>query len=106
MNITVIGAGNSGLAMAAHLSKEGNNVTLWNRTSSTIAKLMKNRIIYCHGIIEGKIIIDLVTDDIRKAVEKSDVILITTPANAHRDLAELIARNIRREALIVLNPGR
>ena len=36
MNITVIGAGNSGLAMAAHLSLNYNCVTLWNRSRETI----------------------------------------------------------------------
>jgi len=32
MKITVIGAGNSGLAMAAHLAMEGYSVRLWNRS--------------------------------------------------------------------------
>lgn len=106
MNVTVIGAGNSGLAMAAHLSKEGNNVILWNRTKSKITRLIETRTINCSGVFEGKIQVDLVTDDIRRAVQNSDVILITTPANSHRELAEKIAKNIKRETLIVLNPGR
>lgn len=106
MNVTVIGAGNSGLAMAAHLGQKGNNVTLWNRSKDTISKLIATKTIYCEGIINGKIKIDMVTDDIKKAVEKPDVILITTPANSHKELAELIGKNIKREILIVLNPGR
>src|SRR5690554_3480812 len=106
MNVTVIGAGNSGLAMAAHLRQQGNNVILWNRSRATIAKLMETHTIYCEGIIEGKVKIDLVTDNMEKAVENPDIILITTPASSHRELAELIAKGIRRETLIVLNPGR
>ncbi|WIV12120.1 NAD/NADP-dependent octopine/nopaline dehydrogenase family protein [Proteiniborus sp. MB09-C3] len=106
MNITVIGAGNSGLAMAAHLSKERNNVILWNRSKSTISKLIETQTIYCEGIINDQIKIDLVTDDIEKAVENPDVILITTPANSHKELAEQIAKVIKKETLIVLNPGR
>ena len=51
MKITVIGAGNSGLAMAAHLSKESNEVTLWNRSRSTIKKLAKTHIIRCEGVV-------------------------------------------------------
>ena len=106
MNVTIIGAGNSGLAMAAHISKEGNKVTLWNRSRSTIRKLIDTNTIYCKGVIDGEIKIDLVTDDIKTAIKDSDVILITTPANSHREIAEQIAKNIRRETIIVLNPGR
>lgn len=106
MKITVIGAGNSGLAMAGHLSKEGNQVTLWNRSRPAIAKLIESRTIYCEGAIEGEIKIHLVTDNIKRAMEDPDLILITTPANAHKQLAKLIAQNIKKETLIILNPGR
>jgi opine dehydrogenase len=106
MKVTVIGAGNSGLAMAAHLSKEGNNVTLWNRSKSTIDKLLKTHVIYCEGIINSGIPVNSITNDLEKAVEDPDVILITTPADSHKELAERIAKSIKRETLIVLNPGR
>ncbi|ABR49106.1 NAD/NADP octopine/nopaline dehydrogenase [Alkaliphilus metalliredigens QYMF] len=106
MNVTVMGAGNSGLAMATHLSKEGNHVTLWNRSKETIGKLLETHVIYCKGVIDGEVKIHLVTDDIGKAVENPDVILITTPANSHKEMAEQIAMHIKKETLIVLNPGR
>lgn len=106
MNVTVIGAGNSGLAMAAHLSMEGNHVTLWNRSNTTIAKLLETHTIYCEGVINGNIRIDQITCDIEKAVTNPDVILITTPASSHKEIAELIAKHIKKELIIVLNPGR
>jgi opine dehydrogenase len=106
MIVTVIGAGNSGLAMAAHLSQAGHRVNLWNRSRTTITRLMETHLIYCEGVIHGAVAIDLVTDNIKEALENSDIVLITTPANSHKELAELIAGNITRETLIVLNPGR
>lgn len=106
MKVTVIGAGNSGLAMAAHLSREGNVVTLWNRSYKTIEKLMQTHIIRCSGVICGDIPIHQVTTDIQLALKEPDIILITTPANSHRELAELIGKNIRKSTVIVLNPGR
>ncbi|HZK29437.1 MAG TPA: 2-dehydropantoate 2-reductase N-terminal domain-containing protein, partial [Clostridia bacterium] len=106
MNITVIGAGNSGLAMAAHLSEEGHQVTLWNRSKSHISKLMETHTIIYKGVMEGKVKIHQVTDDIKKAIENPDIILITTPANSHKELAKRIGENIKKETLIVLNPGR
>lgn len=106
MNITIIGAGNSGLAMAAHLSSEGNKVTLWNRTEKNIIKLMNTHKIKSEGIIEGDINIELVTTDMKQAVSYSDIILVTTPASSHKELATKIAKNLDKETLIVLNPGR
>lgn len=106
MNVTVIGAGNSGLAMAAHLSSEGYKVTLWNRSRSTIEKLINTHEIYCEGVINAEVKIELVTDNMKKAVEDPDIILVTTPASSHKDIAKEIAENINNETLIVLNPGR
>lgn len=106
LNVTVIGAGNSGLAMAAHLSLNKERVTLWNRSIGTIKKLVDTHTIYSEGLVEGEAKIHLITDDIKAALDNPDLILITTPAHSHKMLAELIAKNIKRETLIVLNPGR
>lgn len=106
MKVSILGAGNSGLAMAAHLGHFGEEVTLWNRSKTTISKLMETHTIHYEGIIEGSVEIASVTTDLKKALEDPDVILITTPASSHKDLAEAIAKEIKRETLIVLNPGR
>lgn len=94
------------MAMAAHLSRAGHRVTLWNRSKSTITKLMETKTITCLGVINDQVEIDLVTDDIEKAIKDPDLILITTPATSHKDIAEQIAKSIKKETLIVLNPGR
>lgn len=106
LRITVIGAGNSGMAMAAHLSQEGNEVTLWNRSRPTIDKLMVTRTIYCQGVLLGEVSIHLVTPDIGMALQDPEIILVTTPASSHQELAELIAKHIKKSTVIVLNPGR
>lgn len=106
MKVTVIGAGNSGLAMAAHMSREGHEVTLWNRTEATVKTLMKTRLIHSEGMIEGHVPLHKVTCHLDEALEKSELILITTPANAHWELGCRIGRSIQNEPLILLNPGR
>lgn len=106
MNITVLGAGNSGLAMAAHLSQGGHSVTLWNRSAETIQVLQKTKKIRSEGMIRGIFPLDLVTVDLAAAIEDPDLILITTPANAHGELARLIGEQIKKSTVIVLNPGR
>lgn len=106
MKITVMGAGNSGLAMAAYLSYFGHEISLWNRSLNTIQNLITNKIINMHGIIEACVDIKKITIDICEALENSELILITTPANSHRDLARLLAKNMKNNIPIILNPGR
>ena len=106
MKISVIGAGNSGLAMSAHLSQAGHELTLWNRSKENIKKLIETRTIHAIGEVEGSFKVKLVTDDLNQALIEPDLILITTPANSHSDLAKKIALELKNEPLIVLNPGR
>jgi opine dehydrogenase len=104
--VAIIGAGNSGLAMSAHLSLNKHRVHLWNRSYETIKSLKRNRIIYCDGIIKGKAHIDVVTTDIAEALNNVETILITTPANSHKEIAQRLLPHLRNDMLIVLNPGR
>lgn len=106
MKITVIGAGNSGLAMAAHLSYYGHEILLWNRSERTIEKIMKTRTIYVSGVIHCPIRIHNVTTDIEDAIQNTELILVTTPASSHNDLAVLFAEKMTKDIPIILNPGR
>ena len=106
MQVTVIGAGNSGFAMAAHLSANGHRVRLWNRSLDTIKKLQETHTIKCYGEIQGEFPIDVVTTDLKMAIDATEIIFITTPANSHRELAREIARFLDRDIIILLNPGR
>ena len=51
MNITIIGAVNTGFAKAAHLAQTGENVTIWNIFRDEIAKLMETHTLHTEGII-------------------------------------------------------
>lgn len=106
MNVTVIGAGHTGLAMAAHLTQAGEQVTLWNRSRKTVSLLMETGIIHRTGVSQGSVRVYQVTCDLEEALKDPDLILVTTPASAHRELAAAIAQYIKRPSVIVLNPGR
>lgn len=105
-NIAIIGAGNNGLTMAAHLAFNSYNVTLWNRTEKTVSKLLKSKEIHVSGKINGKAKLWHVTTSIREAIENADFIFITQPAHTHKELATKMAPYIKSGAVIVLNPGR
>ncbi len=105
-SIAVLGAGNSGFAMAAHLSLNGFLVNLWARSINTIKEIKNDKSIYCYGCIEGHAGLKLVTNDLREAIDDVDLIFVTTPAESHRDIAKQLALLVKPETLIILNPGR
>lgn len=104
--ITILGAGNSGLAMAAHLSLQGYPVHLWSRSASTLSALADTRQIKVAGVFEGVATLAKVTTNLEEALAGSELVLVTTPANAHIDLATGMSRVLDRPVTIVLNPGR
>lgn len=106
MRILIIGAGNSGLAMSVHLASFGHKINIWNRSISTIEKLIDYRQIKSTGVVQGIFNIDIITNDIKLALESVDVIMVTTPADSHKDIAKLLGQNMTMNIPIVLNPGR
>lgn len=102
----VIGAGNGGCAMAAHLSFMGFPVNLYNRTEGKLKDIRKFGGIRLEGAVEGFGRLNKITADMEEAVRDADVIMITTPATGHRDIATLAAPFLREGQIIILNPGR
>ena len=108
-NITVIGAGHGGKAMAAHLALMGFRVTLYNRTDDHIAILRARGGIDLesleggpHGF--GKI--TLVTSDMAAALKDSHMIMVVVPSSAHSDIAKTAAPHLKDGQMIILHPGR
>lgn len=102
--ICVIGAGHQGLAMAAHFAINGEKISLWNRTEKNIEMIKANGVIRCQGLVNGVGNIHSCSSDISEVI--SDVVMVTTPSNAHRDIARVLAPYVHKDMVIVLNPGR
>ena len=102
--IMIYGAGHQGLSMAAHLSLNGEMVNLYNRSPEHIQKIIDTHLIECSGIITGEAKINNASDDISMVI--SDVIMVTTPSSAHKDVARQLAPYVHKEMIIILNPGR
>lgn len=90
--------------MAAHLALSGVKVNLWNRSEETIKSIISDKKIYCKGIVEGTARINKISTQIRDVI--SDVIMVTTPSIAHKDIAREIAPYVHEKTVILLNPGR
>ena len=102
----VLGAGNGGLAMAGHLALVGCTVNLFNRNPERLLPVKSREGIDVHGEVEGFAALNKVTSDPGEAVADADVLMVVTPATAHRIIAELIAPHVKDGQIIVLNPGR
>ncbi len=108
-NITVIGAGHGGKAMAAHLAWMGFRTTLYNRTFDRVSAIKKRGGIELESFEDGPhgfCQLALVTSDISEALQQSEVIMVVVPSSAHADLARKMAPHLRDGQILVLHPGR
>ncbi|HEY69445.1 MAG TPA: NAD(P)-binding domain-containing protein [Anaerolineae bacterium] len=106
---TVIGAGNGGKAMAAHLALMGFHVTLFNRTPSrldAIRELGGLQLESFEGGPHGFGKLKKATSDIQESVAEADVIMVVIPSSAHSDIGRQFAGHLRDGQMIVLHPGR
>lgn len=104
--VAVLGAGNCGQAMAAHLRSMGIKVNLYNRSKGRINAIKKNGGINIKGVISGLWMPSKITTDIGEAIEDVDIIMIVIPASGHGDLAKACAPYLKDEQTVILNPGR
>lgn len=102
--IMVIGAGNQGLAIAAYLSTKNVECYLYNRTIEHIGKIVETKEIVCTGIWNKKTYICNASSQIEEVLQK--VIIITTPAYAHKEIASLLAEYVDNSYIILLSPGK
>ncbi len=104
--IAVLGAGNGGQALAAYLAYQGHQVNLYNRSLPRISALQETGQIKITGVVEGIGYLNIVTDQLVKAIEGVEIVLVVTPAVAHRYLASKLSSCLEDGQLIILNPGR
>lgn len=102
----VIGAGNGGQAMAAHLTLLGYNVHLYDTDPEKIRELQKTGEIIATGKVEGTAKISLITENLSAAVKGCNVIFIVTTTDQHISVAEKLLPIIEETQMVVLFPGQ
>jgi len=106
---TIVGAGNGGKAMAAHLAIMGFDVTLENRTPSHIEAIQRRGGIELEsydGGPRGFGALRLVTSDMEEALRDAEVIMVVVPSSAHGDVAQRMAPFLKDGQTVILHPGR
>jgi len=108
LQITVIGAGHGGKAMAAELAARGFSVRLYNRTYEHIEAIAERggiELSYWDGRTTfGELW--MTTSNIADALAGAQVIMVVVPASGHYDVAVACAPHLQNGQIIVLNPGR
>jgi len=106
----VLGAGHGGTAMAGHLSLLGIEVSLYNRSADRIRAIQDNGgldiVSNSDSIPHGFAKLDVVTSDMKEAIEGKEVLMVVVPATGHAFMAEHMAPHLVDGQIIVLNPGR
>ncbi|HHW56895.1 MAG TPA: NAD(P)-binding domain-containing protein [Clostridia bacterium] len=106
LSFAVIGAGNGGQAIAGHLALKGYKVNLYNRTYKKLLPIIEKGGIELEGEVEGFGKLNVITDDMEKAIKDVDIVLVVVPASAHYKIAEDMLPYLRDGQIIILNPGR
>lgn len=106
MKVCVLGAGNGGQAIAGYLSTQGYEVALYDIVEGKINELRKLGGVKLEGLIRGFGRIGCITTNIAEAVQGSDIIMVSTIANAHKAVAIALAPFLVEGQVIILNPGR
>jgi len=107
-HIAVVGAGNGGHAMAAHMSLKGFPVRFYEmpRFADNIRPAQERGGIEITGVVgEGFARPELITTDIAEAVKGASHIFVVTQALGHEEVAELCAPHLEENQTIVLFPG-
>jgi opine dehydrogenase len=105
LRFAVIGAGNGGQSMAAHLSLLGFSVRLWDVEPEKVRALRERGSITLSGAVEGEARVSLVTGEMAEAIEGAAVVMVVLPTVYHGSVAKSMAPHLRDGQMVVLNPG-
>ena len=105
MNVTVLGAGSWGSALASVLADNGHQVILWGRAAEPLESIEKNQenSKYLPGIKLSKGI--KTTVNVKHALNNADLILIVVPSHAFASLLQIIKSYVKEVPIVWATKG-
>ena len=101
----VIGGGNGGQSLAGHLGLMGYAVRLVEVVPETVAAIQSQGGINLEGVVRGFGRVELATTDVAQALAGAGIIMIVTPATAHRNVARSCAPFLSDGQVVFIHPG-
>ena len=106
MNVTIIGAGNGGQAVAGALGLAGHSVRLYDIDQNAVAPIAIQGGIELSGpVIAGFGPVAYAGLDLEQALEGAELTMIIVPGIAHADAVASLARRLADDSLLLLHPG-
>lgn len=103
-NITIVGCGSWGAALAIHLNKLGHNIKMWSYSIEETNNF--NATHKCKGLddvtIDEKIIC---YNDMEEALKDAEIILLVTPAKAIRETLVKMKPYINNQIIVICSKG-
>ena len=105
--VAVIGGGNGAHTMAGDLALRGYHVRMYEQTEfiGRLSVLANTLTIHCTGVVKGDGKIEMLTDDMGKAIDGADYIAVVTPSFAHEAVAKKLKGLVKKEQVILIYPG-
>ena len=97
--IAILGGGNGAHTMAADLAMRGYRVRMYEDAAfiGRLNVLQQTLTIRCRGLINGSGKIEMLTDDMAKAIDGVKFIAVVTPSNAHVAVAQKLKGLVKKE---------
>jgi len=101
VKVAFLGGGSFGTALSILLAKKGMNVNIWDRKLSVIndINIIRENIKYLPKVIIPTGVTAFI--NIEKVINDSDVIVLSVPSHAIRDLSRIIAPHLKQNQIIV-----
>jgi len=103
--IAILGAGNGGQAFAAYFKFHGHQVRLYDAFSETVVAINKKGFIELTGALNEKIEFHDASVDMARVIDGAEVIIVINPSTHHRKIAAKLAKCLKPNQLIFINPG-
>lgn len=103
-NISIIGSGSWGTALAIHLSKMGHNIKVWSyakEEADLINNERKCKFLPNITVPEGI----YCTTDFKEAIEGTEMLLIVTPSKAVRETIKKFKQFVTNQEIIICSKG-
>ncbi|MBT3175704.1 MAG: opine dehydrogenase [Desulfobacula sp.] len=107
MNITVLGSGNGGCAVAFDCAAHGHQVSLFDfeQFPESIKAVQSNKGIYCEGELEGFQPVAYAGHEIEKALDGADIIYAVGPAYSTKPFAEVCKPFLKKGQIVIVCPS-
>ncbi len=107
MRVAVLGAGAGGAAAVTELTQAGHEIHWWNRSAANLEPFQRLGGVEHEGVFgSGLARPQLITADLRAAIDGCAALVITLPTISNAALATALAQaGARAEVPVILNPG-